>query len=212
MEEKEQQEFISWLSDQLQATDQKDFESKLQQLGEDGIKDAHIKFKQAKVKQYMSGGSLEKIKELNEFKRKVTLNQTGGKIQPTYTSPLGQTVTDKDLLAYKKQGLDFGTKESMGQWLDSWGNNTAPEQALVAPPTQTRTIQRFNQNLMAPEKVSINTIMREPNSVTVGSAGGISNWDLGQFKKHVTPADTVGQPAVIRQTIQEAWNKLKLNK
>lgn len=34
----------------------------------------------------------------------------------------GMTVTDKDLLAYKNSNLDFGTKEALGTWLDSWGN------------------------------------------------------------------------------------------
>lgn len=67
MDEKEQQEFISWLGEYLQAKDQADFEQKVQELGEDGIKEAHLNFKRAKVTQYMSGGKLERIKQLQKL-------------------------------------------------------------------------------------------------------------------------------------------------
>lgn len=212
MDEKEQQEFIAWLSDQLQPANQEDFQQKVQELGEDGLRQAHLQFKKNKIKQYKDGGVLERLAELREFKKQIELKQLGGKVvTPAYTSALGQTVTDKDLLAYRKQGMDFGTREAMGKWLDTWGNNKElPQPLQPQKPTPPKMISRFNQNLMAQEQVPVSQIMREPNSMTVGTAGAFSKWDLGQFKKHVTPLDTVGQPIAIRQRIQEAWNKLNM--
>ena len=72
MDEREQQEFISWLGEYLQAKDQSDFEQKVQQLGEEGIKEAHLNFKKSKIKQYMTGGKLERIKELQKIIGKQT--------------------------------------------------------------------------------------------------------------------------------------------
>jgi len=69
MEDNEQSQFIAWLSKELEAKDDDDLQQKVQQLGEEGIKQAHIEFQKAKVKQYMSGGKLDKIKTLRLMKK-----------------------------------------------------------------------------------------------------------------------------------------------
>lgn len=66
MEDKEQQEFISWLKDQLQAKDDSDFQQKVQQLGEEGIKKAHITFKRAKVTKFLQGGAIQRAEEMSK--------------------------------------------------------------------------------------------------------------------------------------------------
>ena len=46
MNEDMQQQFVSWLADKLQAKDEQDLKSKMQQLGQDGIKQAYDTFMQ----------------------------------------------------------------------------------------------------------------------------------------------------------------------
>lgn len=65
MNEKEQQEFFQWLAQQLQATSQEDFEAKVQQLGEEGLKKAYAAWKQSKQKAKKAlGGTLEYMRAL----------------------------------------------------------------------------------------------------------------------------------------------------
>lgn len=213
MEEKEQQEFIAWLSDQLQSADEADFQQKVQELGEDGIRQAHLAFKQAKIKQYMTGGLLDKIKSLASFKRAtVEKKQTGGQLKPNgiYSKLKNEFVTDNDVLAYKKQGIDFGTKEALGDWLDTWGSQVKPEQAAPVVPIGPKGIRRYNQMLKGYETVPLDKIMAEPNSVTVGQPGAWGKWDTSEFKSQVTPQDTVGKSPYIKNNVQQAWTKNKI--
>jgi len=90
MDDKEQNEFIQFLRDQLQASDDSDFEQKVQQLGEEGIKQAHIAFQKAKVKQYMTGGKLERVKQLVAVKQKGGLIKGGTKAVKEYQAMLNK--------------------------------------------------------------------------------------------------------------------------
>lgn len=88
MDENEQKEFIAWLSQQLEAKDQDDLQQKVEQLGDEGIKQAHIEFQKSKVKQYMTGGRLEKIAKLVEYKQKGGLLKGGTKAVKDYQAML----------------------------------------------------------------------------------------------------------------------------
>jgi len=62
-----QQAFIAWLREELESKDDADFQQKVEQLGEQGIREAHINFKKSLVKEYMHGGKLNIIKKLTQF-------------------------------------------------------------------------------------------------------------------------------------------------
>lgn len=206
MDEKEQQEFVGWLKNKLQPKDDSDFQQKVQELGEEGIKAAHLEFSKAKVQQYMTGGRLEKIQELAQLKRKY---QSGGSI---YTTQRGNAITDSDLAAYKKSGLDFGTKQAMGDWMDKWATPVKPQAPAQPNLNKPRMVKRFNQGIMDYESVPLTQIMAEPNKMQTGfSNTGISNWDLSQYKKNVTPQDTIGASPAVRANVQQGWDMQHIN-
>jgi hypothetical protein len=68
MEEQEQNDFIAWLKEQLQATDDDDLQQKVSQLGEEGIKKAHVAYQQSKTPQYADGGKLNRLIQLKQKK------------------------------------------------------------------------------------------------------------------------------------------------
>ena len=66
-----QQEFQSWLADKLQAKDMDDLKTKVQQMGEDGVRKAYDQFLSEKqqVQSNQLGGKLDYIKCLQAFKK-----------------------------------------------------------------------------------------------------------------------------------------------
>lgn len=65
-----QQEFIQFLSEQLQAKDQKDLEKKIQNLGEDGLKkyyDAFVEHKKKKAQKAAHGAKLNYFRKLKNI-------------------------------------------------------------------------------------------------------------------------------------------------
>lgn len=211
MDEQEQTEFVGWLKEQLQPKDDSDFQQKVQELGEDGIKQAHLEFKRAKISQFMTGGRLEKIAELSKLRAK---HQQGGQMtsQP-YTTKRGNVITASDLAAYKKSGMDFGTPQAMGDWLDTWATPAQPQaNAPTVDLNKPRMVRRLNQGIQDYENVSVDQIMREPNTMQVGHSGvGFGKWDTSQYKRHVTPQDTIGMSPAIRNNVQQGWNMQKIN-
>lgn len=72
MEQDNQQQFISWLAQKLGAKDEGDLKSKIQQMGQDGIKQAYNAFLQEQNQQVPAqqlGGKLEYLRCLKAFKK-----------------------------------------------------------------------------------------------------------------------------------------------
>jgi len=64
-----QEEFISWLAGKLDAADEGDLKNKLEELGDDGIKQAYDQFLQDMVSVKREGGRIDYIKCLQAFKK-----------------------------------------------------------------------------------------------------------------------------------------------
>lgn len=152
MNEEEEQEFITWLYDQLGSSDEGDFRQKVQQLGEDGIKEAHLNFKRAKVKTYMAGGKLDKVNALSSFMQK------GGSLVKGSTKGVAeyqQMLKDKGYNVKVDGAWGSNTQKAFEQFT----NNSTKENP--SKPTQTNNfkyntefIERgrgLNQNLRTPE-------------------------------------------------------------
>lgn len=74
-----QEQFISWIAAKLDAADENDLQSKLQELGDEGIKQAYDQFLQeSSVATRKDGGKLEYIKCLQEFKKGGKMCGCGG--------------------------------------------------------------------------------------------------------------------------------------
>lgn len=76
MEQDNQEQFISWLAQKLGAKDQNELKSKIQQLGNDGIKQAYQAFMQEQNQQVQSakaGAKLNYIQCLKSFQKGGTL-------------------------------------------------------------------------------------------------------------------------------------------
>lgn len=205
-----QEQFISWIAAKLQATDETDLQKKLKSLGDAGIKQAYDQFLQEGVQSKADGGKLDYIRKLQAGGR------TGMQALPTqdsvYTSPIkGDRVTDADVKKMAAAGMDFGTKQNYGAWLDTWGSQPSLQQNVasqaVMPPA--KMIRRYNQQLRSWETIPAQQVMMEPNSVQVGQPGAWGKWDTSQYKQQITPQDTIGMPQQVRQNVQSAWNMQK---
>lgn len=66
----EMEEFSSWLQEQLEVTDEEDFQTKLEALGEEGIQSAHAAFKKSKetAPAFKDGGKFSYLECLKKFK------------------------------------------------------------------------------------------------------------------------------------------------
>lgn len=120
MEQKEQQEFISWLGDKLQAQDQTDLQKKLQTLGDDGIRKAYDQFTFEKsdaqdnqddaedngIQSSKEGGRLHYIKCLQAFAKGGAIEMEkcgcGGKMEK------GGALVNRGKLSIKK---DMGSRK-----------------------------------------------------------------------------------------------------
>lgn len=79
----EEQEFIEWLANKLQAKDQADLKSKVQKLGQEGIKQAHEAFlaekggQQSAMPMASKGAKLDYLKCLTAFKKGGSIGACG---------------------------------------------------------------------------------------------------------------------------------------
>ena len=93
MEENKENLFVSYLYNVLEAKDEKDFDSKLQSLGDEDIatlqKDFEEQYSNMQVQKQQLGGKLESIKHLKKGGKlgksdcpcnKIVLKKVGGKI------------------------------------------------------------------------------------------------------------------------------------
>lgn len=118
MGEENQDQFISWLSAMLEATDEEDLKRKVQELGEEGIKNAYNQFMQesTEIRSNKDGGKLEYIKCLQELAKggkvncgcggvKLSLKKDkGGKLSRSYDAGSVSGLTPKKVKM--GQGVD----------------------------------------------------------------------------------------------------------
>jgi len=110
MNEDLQQQFVSWLADKLGAKDEQDLKAKVQQLGQDGIKQAYDSFMQEQQQQSTDGG------------QQVPMQADGGKLDYLLC-----------LKAYKKGGkaamvdCGCGTKMKSGGRMEKNENSTTKD-------------------------------------------------------------------------------------
>ena len=129
MDEKQQQEFIGWLGDKLQAKDQGDLQKKLQTLGDDGIRKAYDQFVSEKsdaednqeeaedngIQTSKDGGKLQYIKCLKAFAKGGIVEMEkcgcGGKMEKGgQLVNTGSISIKKDKGSRKEASSDKGTK------------------------------------------------------------------------------------------------------
>lgn len=71
--DQERQEFLVWLSQKLGIEDPNELSEKLSEMGEEGIKEAYMQFKQEKASQpsqmFKTGGKLDHLKKLANMKK-----------------------------------------------------------------------------------------------------------------------------------------------
>jgi hypothetical protein len=117
MEDDKQQEFIAWLGDKLQASDQKDLQKKIQSLGDDGVRKAYDQFLSEKsqddsggVASKGAGGRLEYIKCLQAYARGGAMEAAkcgcGGKMKEGGLVNRGKLSIKKDQGSVKDSDVD----------------------------------------------------------------------------------------------------------
>lgn len=74
MNEQEKQEFVVWLQTKTGIKDPNEFEAKIKEMGEEGIRSAYEEFKKSKKTKMKIGGILEYVKC-------ITSNKKGGKVK-----------------------------------------------------------------------------------------------------------------------------------
>lgn len=142
MDDNKQQEFVSWLSDKLQAKDQNDLQKKLQTLGDDGIKKAYDQFMDESqdsednggqdqdpdsgVQSNKAGGQLQYIKCLQAFAKGGMLEASkcgcGGKMKDGGLVNTGKMTIKKDKGSIKdsdKADKSPGKKQYIGHKKDA---------------------------------------------------------------------------------------------
>lgn len=209
-----QEQFISWIAAKLQATDETDLQKKLKSLGDQGIKQAYDQFLQEGVQSKQDGGRLDYIKKLQMGgKTKMQMPVQQATQDSIYFSPIkNERVSDNDVKKMASAGMDFGTKQNYGAWLDTWGTQPSMDQGVVNQSTlpPAKMIRRYNQALKSWETIPAQQVMQEPNTVQVGQPGAWGNWDTSQYKQQITPQDTIGMAPAVRQNVQSAWNMQKV--
>lgn len=97
-EDPEQKEFVMWLQKKFQLQDEQALQQKIQELGEEGLKQAYAAFKQEKQQATSSmmklGGRVNHVNKLYELKcgskMKKKKKEDGGKLKP-YSKPTAKT-------------------------------------------------------------------------------------------------------------------------
>lgn len=120
MNEDMQQQFVSWLAQKLGAKDEQDLKAKMQQLGNDGIKQAYNSFMQEQqqsggdqqVPQQLQGGKLDYLRCLQAYKKggKAALAdcgctkemKSGGRVDKN------EDATTKNYVGERRDGKDNG--------------------------------------------------------------------------------------------------------
>ena len=88
-EDSDKNEFLMWLQNKLQVQTEQELQQKLQELGEEGLKEAYAMFQQEKnqttATMMKMGGKANKIKKLYEMKcgskMKKSKKEDGGKLK-----------------------------------------------------------------------------------------------------------------------------------
>lgn len=162
MNEDVQKQFVSWLANKLQARDEQDLKSKMQQMGNQGIKQAYQAFMQEQqsasqgnstqddntgVPAQRLGGKLDYIRCLQAFKKggKMEMDKCGcgGKMQEGGEMP----VKEKKNWMKKHQAGGFLQVEKANGTVGPWGNDLPAngQRQYMLHPNQLGGMQQINE-------------------------------------------------------------------
>lgn len=171
-----QEQFIAWLSEKLQAADETDLQNKLKSLGEEGIKQAYEVFMKesdgaanqvqaaklgAKLKhlaclqQFKKGGSAKVDCGCSNKKKTITMKQQGGALPNQLTQVSGKPNVYQN-------GNGFTSPAPDVQMTPPLQGRQALAQPAVAP-TAYFNIGRGSQQIQVPQQDIINQL-KDPNS------------------------------------------------
>lgn len=134
-----QQQFVSWLAQKLQAKDEQDLKGKVQQLGQDGIKQAYQAFMQEQqqgaqqVPSQADGGKLEYLRCLKAYKKggamamkdcgcdgKEKMMKSGGRVDAN------ENALAKDYMGDRKDAKSNGLSKRVDKRMDKNKQDSNP--------------------------------------------------------------------------------------
>lgn len=138
MNEDMQQQFVSWLAQKLGAKDEQDLKAKMQQMGQDGIKQAYNSFMQEQqqsaqgqqVPQQKDGGKLEYLRCLQAYKKggAMAMKDCGctDKMKSGGRMDKNEKSTSKDYMGSRKDGKDNSLSKKADGRMDKNKQDSSP--------------------------------------------------------------------------------------